>query len=42
MVEYSGEEIRHNKSVLAYDAKPEEEATAVTGKEIFDTNDAIF
>ena len=42
VVEYSGEEIRHNKSVLAYDAKPEEEATAVTGKEIFDTNDAIF
>ena len=42
VVEYSAEEIRHNKSVLAYDAKPEEEATAVTGKEIFDTNDAIF
>lgn len=42
VVEYSAEEIRHNKSVLAYDAKPEEEATSVTGKEIFDTNDAIF
>ena len=42
VVEYSGEEIRHNKSELAYDAKPEEEATAVTGEEIFDTNDAIF
>ena len=42
VVEYSGEEIKHNKSVLAYDAKTEEEATAVTGKEIFDTNDTIF
>ena len=42
VVEYSAEEIKHNKSMLAYDAKPEEEATAVTGKEIFDTNDAIF
>ena len=39
VVEYSGEEIKHNKSVLAYDAKTEEEATAVTGKEIFDTNE---
>ena len=42
VVEYSAEEIKHNRSVLAYDAKPEEETTAITGKEIFDTNDTIF
>ena len=38
----SAEEIKHNRSVLAYDAKPEEVTTAITGKEIFDTNDTIF
>jgi len=42
VVEFSGEEIKHNKSILAYDAKPEEEATAVSGKEILDTNDTLF
>ena len=42
VVEFSGEEVKHNKSILAYDAKPEEEATAVSGKEILDTNDTIF
>ena len=42
VVEFSGEQIKHNKSILAYDAKPEEEATAVSGKEILDTNDTIF
>ena len=42
VVEYSGEEINHNKHILAYDAKTEEEVTAVTEKEIRDTNDTLF
>ena len=42
VVAFSPEEIKHNKSILAYDATPEENATAITGKEIFDTYDEIF
>ena len=42
VVAYSAEDIKANRSMLAYDAKPETEASAVTASEIFDTNDAIF
>ena len=42
VVAYSAEDIKANRSMLAYDAKPETEAAAVTASEIFDTNDAIF
>ena len=42
VVELSGEEIKHNKSTLAYDAKSEADETAISAKELFDTNDAIF
>ena len=42
VVAYKPDEIKSNRSLLAYDAKPESENTAVTTKEIFDTNDTIF
>ena len=42
VVAYPPEEIKANKSVLAYDAKPESEALTVSVKEILDTNDTIF
>ena len=42
VVAYSPEEIRSNKSVLAYDAKPESEADSVTMDEIRDTFDTLF
>ena len=42
VVAYPPEEIKANKSVLAYEAKPESEALTVSAKEIFDTNDTIF
>lgn len=42
VVAYSGGEIEQNKHILACDATPEEDATAINGKEIFDTNDKFF
>ena len=42
VVAYSGLEIKENRSMLAYDAKPESEASAVSVQELFDTNDTLF
>lgn len=42
VVEYNDKERLMNQSMLAYDARPESEAMAVTASEIFDTNDTIF
>jgi len=42
VVAYSPEEVRTNKSMLAYDAKPESEVAAVTMEEICDTFDTFF
>ena len=42
VVEYNDKERLMNQSMLAYDARPESEAVAVTADEIFDTNDTIF
>jgi hypothetical protein len=42
VVAYSPEEVRTNKSMLAYDAKPESEVATVTMEEICDTFDTLF
>jgi hypothetical protein len=41
-VAYSPEEVKANKSMLAYDARPESEAATVTMEQICDTFDALF
>ena len=42
VVAYTAEEIKSNKSLLAFDAKPESDSTAVNISELFDTNDTLF
>ena len=42
VVAYTDDEKKSNKSVLAYDAKPESEADTVTMDEIRDTFDTLF
>ena len=42
VVTYDSEEMKANKSMLAYDAKPESEALTVTMDEIRDTFDTLF
>ena len=42
VVAYTAEEIKSNKSLLAFDAKPESDSTAVNISELFATNDTLF
>ena len=42
VVAYSAEQVKANKTVLAYDAKPESEVATVSASELFDTNDTLF
>ena len=42
VVAYTAEEIKSNKVLLAFDAKPESDSTAVNISELFDTNDTLF
>ena len=42
VVAYTAEEIKSNKSLLAFDAKPESDSTAVNISELFDTSDTLF
>ena len=42
VVAYQGDDIKANRSMLAYDARPESEASAVTVEGIFDTNDTLI
>jgi hypothetical protein len=42
VVAYSAEQVKANKTLLAYDAQPESEVATVSASELFDTNDTLF
>ena len=42
VVAYQPDDIKANRSMLAYDARPESEASAVSVEGVFDTNDTLF
>ena len=42
VVAYSGADIDLNRTLMAQEAKPEDEVSVISGETIFDTFDALF